>query len=96
MIVLAPPPPKFGGDCFANSIDLLPDLHALMEDVVREFGIIWVRKVAEDQGLRANLERAPQAVNPGIGFTMVDLRPFDVPVAKSAVTVGLICMSLLV
>jgi hypothetical protein len=70
----------------------LPDLQALKEEVLREFGSMWVRKVAEDVELKENLGRVTQAVHPGIGFTMVDLRPFD-PVAKPAVTVGLICMS---
>ena len=32
------------------------------------------------------------AVNPGFGFRMTNLRPFDVPAAILAVSVGLLCI----
>ena len=35
---------------------------------------------------------APLAVNPGVGFRMTNLRPFDVPAAILAVSVGLLCI----
>ncbi|KAJ9272033.1 hypothetical protein DTO212C5_1796 [Paecilomyces variotii] len=52
------------------------------------FGQQWASELAANSSL--DFSRVPQAVNPGIGFTNIDLRPFTPPVATPAVTIGLI------
>jgi len=37
-----------------------------------------------------NVFRTPQAVNPGIGFSLIDLRPFTPPAGTPAISIGLI------
>ncbi|CUS07134.1 unnamed protein product [Tuber aestivum] len=71
---------------------LLPYLDDLKSEVVRGFSEVWIPKAVRDEGLRRNMVRVPLAVNPGFGFRMVNLRPFDVPVAIPAVSVGLLCI----
>lgn len=67
---------------------ILPDLAVLQTTVLAEFGPQWARELVAGA---ADLSRAPpQAINPGIGFTSVDLRPFMPAVAAPAVTIGLI------
>ena len=61
-------------------------------EVVRGFSGVWIPKVALDEGLRRNMVTVPLAVNPGFGFRMTNLRPFDVPAAIPAVSVGLLCI----
>ncbi|GAD95748.1 conserved hypothetical protein [Paecilomyces variotii No. 5] len=56
--------------------------------VLTAFGQQWASELANNASL--DLSRVPQAVNPGIGFTNIDLRPFIPPVATPAVTIGLI------
>jgi hypothetical protein len=65
---------------------VLPDLAILQGMVLAEFGPQWVRNLSS-----RNLSSVPaQAINPAIGFTNVDLRPFYPAVAAPAVTIGLI------
>ncbi|CAI7637423.1 unnamed protein product [Penicillium crustosum] len=67
---------------------ILPDLAILQNMVLAEFGTQWVRSLTSSV---SNLSSVPpQAINPGIGFTTVDLRPFAPAVASPAVTIGLI------
>ncbi|PWW71890.1 hypothetical protein C7212DRAFT_366933 [Tuber magnatum] len=73
-------------------VDLLPYLDDLKSEVVHGFSEVWIPRVVHDEGLRRNMVRVPLAVNPGFGFRMINLRPFDVPVAIPAVSVGLLCI----
>ncbi|OQD70693.1 hypothetical protein PENPOL_c001G06343 [Penicillium polonicum] len=67
---------------------ILPDLAILQSMVLAEFGTQWVRSLTSSV---SNLSSVPpQAINPGIGFTTVDLRPFAPAAASPAVTIGLI------
>ncbi|EKV06737.1 MNNG and nitrosoguanidine resistance protein [Penicillium digitatum] len=67
---------------------ILPDLATLQGKVLSDFGPQWVRSLTSST---SNLSSVPpQVINPGIGFTTVDLRPFAPVVAAPAVTIGLI------
>ncbi|PLB44797.1 MNNG and nitrosoguanidine resistance protein [Aspergillus steynii IBT 23096] len=66
---------------------ITPALDALERAVLADFGPRWVQTVA---GESRNISRVPQAINPAIGFTTIDLRPFAPAVATPAVTIGLI------
>ncbi|KAJ5163832.1 uncharacterized protein N7500_005662 [Penicillium coprophilum] len=67
---------------------ILPNLAVLQQMVLAEFGPRWVRSLTSSV---SNLSSVPpQAINPAIGFTTVDLRPFAPAVAAPAVTIGLI------
>lgn len=69
-----------------------PGLSKLQGAALAEFGPRWVQTLAQEKW---NLSAAPQAVNPGIGFTTVDLRPFAPPAATASVTIGLIYLIIL-
>ena len=73
-------------------VDVLPYLDDLKGEVVRGFSQVWIPRVVRDEGLRRNMVTVPLAVNPGFGFRMTNLRPFDVPAAIPAVSVGLLCI----
>lgn len=67
---------------------IIPQLDILRDMVLAEFGPRWAREVVSST---TNLTSVPpQAINPAIGFTNVDLRPFAPAVATPAVTIGLI------
>lgn len=67
---------------------VLPLLYNFNVAVSAAFGPAWANRLAQDPSL--NVSRVPQAVNPGIAFTVLDLRPFFPAVATPAVTIGLI------
>lgn len=68
---------------------IVPSLSILQTKILAEFGPQWARKLTS--GSPTDLSRVPpQAINPGIGFTNIDLRPFAPAVAAPAVTIGLI------
>jgi Protein of unknown function (DUF3533). len=67
---------------------ILPDLAILQSMVLAEFGTQWVRSLTSSVSDLSSVP--PQAINPGIGFTTVDLRPFAPAVTSPAVTIGLI------
>ena len=68
---------------------VLPDLAILQSMILSQFGPLWARELVSSPN--ANLSTIPaQAINPAIGFTNIDLRPFTPAVAAPAVTIGLI------
>lgn len=67
---------------------ILPDLAILQNMVLAEFGPQWALELVA--GATDLSSVPPQAINPGIGFTGIDLRPFTPAVAVPAVTIGLI------
>lgn len=67
---------------------ILPDLTVLQSSIVASFGPQWARELV---AATTDLSTVPpQAINPGIGFTNIDLRPFTPAVAAPAVSIGLI------
>lgn len=67
---------------------ILPSIYNFQFAVSSAFGPAWANRLAQTPS--SNLSQVPQAVNPGIAFTLLDLRPFGPPVATPAVTIGLI------
>jgi hypothetical protein len=68
---------------------ILPALLDTLIPVVSNFGIEWATILSRNASTQ-NVFRTPQAVNPAIGFSMIDLRPFTPPVAVPSVSIGLI------
>lgn len=73
---------------------VVPQLLQFQSQVTQMFGEMWAGQVlsraANDATLLANLQAVPQALNPAIGFSTYNLRPFYPPVATPAITIGLI------
>ncbi|KAL9105289.1 MAG: hypothetical protein Q9227_009504 [Pyrenula ochraceoflavens] len=70
---------------------ILPRLQQLETSLSSTFGEMWSRQVLSNNSLPRNtLSRAPQAVNPGIGFSTYNLRPFEPPATTPSVSIGLI------
>ncbi|KAJ5456129.1 uncharacterized protein N7458_003712 [Penicillium daleae] len=53
---------------------ITPAIYQFESAVLSKFGSAWVKVVANENFTQ--LATVPQAVNPGIGFTSLDLRPF--------------------
>ncbi|KAI9375584.1 hypothetical protein BJX61DRAFT_493815 [Aspergillus egyptiacus] len=71
---------------------IAPALTAFELQLRSEFGPRWIRELAtQSPGSGAsNLSAVPQAINPAIAVTTVDLRPFAPAAATPSVTIGLI------
>ncbi|KAI9679441.1 MAG: hypothetical protein M1817_005463 [Caeruleum heppii] len=73
---------------------IIPQLTSLETQITSTFGKMWAQMVlqnaTDNPDVLANIQRASQAVNPAIGFTTINLRPFGPPVATPTITVGLI------
>lgn len=66
----------------------------MRNEATASFGSKWISEVAKNMSnpsIRKNIAIAPQVLNPAIGFTTYNLRPFDIPVATPSTSVGLIC-----
>ncbi|KAI9803405.1 MAG: hypothetical protein M1833_000924 [Piccolia ochrophora] len=77
---------------------IVPQLNAMQTEVTSMFGKQWAQMVlqnASDPAALANIQKVPQAVSPGIGFSVFNLRPFGPPVATPAVSIGLIYLIIL-
>lgn len=76
-------------DTIANYV--LPSLASLQTEVTSKFGQMWTGMVLRNTSIPiTNLQAAPQALSPAIGFSHFSLRPFSPPAATPAVTIGLI------
>jgi hypothetical protein len=74
---------------YANYIS--PQLSSFQTNVQSMFGEQWIQNVLSNTSLdAATYSRVPQALNPAIGFSETNLRPFAPPQATPAVTIGLI------
>ncbi|EPS26425.1 hypothetical protein PDE_01361 [Penicillium oxalicum 114-2] len=71
---------------YANYVS--PGLAKFQTAVLTSFGPQWVQQLVANTTELSSIP--PQAINPAIGFTNVDLRPFSPAVAAPAVTIGLI------
>jgi hypothetical protein len=70
---------------------IYPNMQMLQQQIMQEFGQKWASEIMANRSItKENMERAPQAVNPGIGFATFSLRPFVPYVAVPAVSIGLI------
>lgn len=68
---------------------ILPALLDTLIPVASGFGSHWVQLLSANASSQ-DIFRVPQAVNPAIGFTLLDLRPFVPAVETPSVTIGLI------
>ncbi|ETN37241.1 uncharacterized protein HMPREF1541_08231 [Cyphellophora europaea CBS 101466] len=70
---------------------VIPTLTRLGTDISYSFATNWTTSVLTNNSLlTSTYATTPQALSPGIAFTIYDLRPFDPPVAIPAVSIGLI------
>ncbi|KAJ4370761.1 hypothetical protein N0V83_005283 [Neocucurbitaria cava] len=78
-------------DQTTSSSYIVPSMTALQKYIVSTFGRAWIAHLLQNMSASdMNLGTAPQAISPGIEFTVYDLRPFGPPVATPAVSIGLI------
>ena len=70
---------------------VMPQLAMLQTQITARFGSMWTRQTLENTSIPiSNLQAAPQALSPAIGFSQYNLRPFTPAAATPAVTIGLI------
>lgn len=73
---------------------VIPQLTAFQMAVTAQFGRTWAGEVLAEAGnsanVLANIQAAPQAVSPAIGFSTFNLRPFQPATATPAISIGLI------
>jgi hypothetical protein len=75
---------------------ILPSLNSLQTEITSMFGEMWTRMVLQNTSIPiTNLQAAPQALSPAIGFSQFSLRPFNPRVMTPAVTIGLIYLIIL-
>lgn len=66
-----------------------------MEAVCQAFALQIARNISVSSNASEVLSRAPQIVTRPIGYTITNLRPFDVLVASAVTFVGLIYLLIL-
>ncbi|OAP63496.1 hypothetical protein AYL99_02723 [Fonsecaea erecta] len=70
---------------------ITPVLTRLASDISFAFGRNWTQSVlANDSLAQRRYSNAPQALSPGIGFSLFDVRPFDPPTAIPTVSMGFV------
>lgn len=75
---------------------IFPIISQFMTQAQSTVGKEWASKVmqnASDSSTLQNIQSVPQAINPAIGFSEFNLRPFYPYVGTPAVSIGLICTS---
>jgi hypothetical protein len=79
-------------DQTTTSSYVIPSMTVLQKRVVSDFGRAWITHLLSRNisVTDMNLATSPQAISPGIEFTVYDLRPFGPPIATPAVSIGLI------
>jgi hypothetical protein len=79
-------------DQTTTSSYIIPSMTVLQKRVVSDFGRAWIAHLLSRNisVTDMNLATFPQAISPGIEFTIYDLRPFGPPIATPAVSIGLI------
>ena len=73
---------------------MLPIISQFMTQATSKVGQQWAKMAlqnASDPTILANIQAAPQAISPAIGFSEFNLRPFYPYTAIPAVSIGLIC-----
>jgi hypothetical protein len=75
---------------------IIPPLISIQKITINNFGREWITHLLQNTSASdLNMDVAPQAISPGIEYTMYDLRPFGPPVATPAVSIGLIYLIIL-
>jgi hypothetical protein len=77
-------------DQTTSSSYVVPSMTVLQKRVVTDFGRAWIAHLLQANVTNMHLDISPQAISPGIEFTVLDLRPFGPPIATPAVSIGLI------
>jgi hypothetical protein len=82
-------------DQTTSSTYIVPSMNTLQKRVLTEFGRTWITHLLQSNVsvTDMNVDVSPQALSPGIEFTLYDLRPFGPPIATPAVSIGLIYLS---
>ena len=82
-------------DQTTSSTYIVPSMNTLQKRVVTDFGRAWIAHLLENNVsvIDMHVDVSPQALTPGIEFTVYDLRPFGPPIATPAVSKGLIYLS---
>jgi hypothetical protein len=68
---------------------ILPALLNTLLPITRILGKEWAVNLSRNASIQ-DVWNVPQAINPAVGFTLVDLRPFSPPTAIPSVSIGLI------
>jgi uncharacterized protein DUF3533 len=76
-------------DQITYSSYILPAIVDVVNSVLHAFGSEWIMDLSSNVTSQ-DIFRVPQAINPGIDFTFIDLRPFGPAVASPSITVGLV------
>jgi hypothetical protein len=73
---------------------VVPQLQQFQTQVTTSFGRAWasqvLSRVSNTPSILTNIQSAPQALSPAIGFSTFNLRPFFPPTATPTITIGLI------
>lgn len=70
---------------------IFPELNQLQTDITSKLGTMWTKMVMQNTSIpRKNLQAAPQALSPAIGFSSFNLRPFKPAAIIPTVNIGLI------
>jgi hypothetical protein len=78
-------------DQTTSSSYIIPSMTVLQKRVVSDFGRAWITHLLSlNISITEHIATSPQALSPGIEFTLYDLRPFGPPIATPAVSIGLI------
>ncbi|RYN40973.1 hypothetical protein AA0112_g2455 [Alternaria arborescens] len=79
-------------DQTTSSTYIVPSMNTLQKRVVTDFGRAWIAHLLKNNVsvIDMHVDVSPQALTPGIEFTVYDLRPFGPPIATPAVSIGLI------
>ncbi|OXV12096.1 hypothetical protein Egran_00143 [Elaphomyces granulatus] len=76
-------------DQITYSSYILPAIIHVVNSALHAFGSEWIMDLSSNVTSQ-DIFRVPQAINPGIDFTFLDLRPFGPAVASPSITVGLV------
>jgi Protein of unknown function (DUF3533) len=77
-------------DQITYSSYILPAIIDVVNSALHAFGSEWIMDLISSNVTSQDIFRVPQAINPGIDFTFLDLRPFGPAVASPSITVGLV------
>ena len=70
---------------------IFPEINQLQTEITSKFGSMWTKMVMQNTTIpRTNLQAAPQALSPAIGFSVFNLRPFKPAKLIPTVNIGLI------
>lgn len=72
-----------------------PGVQQILSIVSEEFAAQFAKQISNQTTLPQLMNTAPQVVTAPIGYTIQNLRPFDIPVATAVTFVGLIYMLIL-